>query len=143
MKNNRSTCDVLFVLILLFTFNTVAFALTGSGTETNPYLIEDLADFDKFADPNNASVYWVSGVYTRLDCDQNLAGRMYTTAVIAPDFPDITDWNFDGISFSGFFDGNYEICPNNKRVIACRRKLGRRLGQLKDWIYIVPMNYDL
>jgi hypothetical protein len=71
--------------------NTAA-ALPGSGTQEDPYRIESLADFDEFAaDPN----YW-SG-FTRLQTDVNLAGRTYTTAVIAP---------YPGTAFTGFFDGN-------------------------------------
>ncbi len=75
--------------------------LPGDGTEGDPYLIEDLADFDAFGgDPN----YWESGVYTTLDCDPNLAGRPYTTAVIAPD-TSMSD-GFQGSKFTGVFDGN-------------------------------------
>ncbi len=75
--------------------------LPGGGTEGDPYLIEDLADFDAFAgDPN----YWASGVYTTLACDPNLAGRPYTAAVIAPD-TSVSD-GFQGSKFTGVFDGN-------------------------------------
>ncbi|MCK5272751.1 MAG: hypothetical protein KAJ52_09235, partial [Sedimentisphaerales bacterium] len=51
----------------------------GAGTEpltdgsaAYPHLIEDLADFDVFADQANAATYWSSGVYTKLTCDPNL-----------------------------------------------------------------------
>jgi len=81
--------------------------LNGTGDPNDPYLIEDLADFDAFAsDPN----YWAAGVHTKLMCDPNLSGRTYTTAVIAPD-TDNQDDVFDGISFAGIFDGNvHNIC---------------------------------
>jgi len=86
--------------------------LPGDGlSESTAYLIEDLADFDVFADQANAATYWSSGVHTKLTCDPNLAGRPYTTAVIAPDTPD-TDWQFDGIPFEGVFDGNGHIIRN-------------------------------
>ncbi|MCK5272752.1 MAG: hypothetical protein KAJ52_09240 [Sedimentisphaerales bacterium] len=86
--------------------------LPGDGlSESTAYLIEDLADFDVFADPNNSATYWSSGVYTKLTCDPNLTGRPYTTAVIAPDTPD-TDWQFNGIPFEGIFDGNGHIVRN-------------------------------
>src|SRR4030042_1531627 len=79
--------------------NTAA-ALPGSGTQEDPYRIESLADFDEFAaDPN----YW-SG-FTRLETDVNLAGRTYTTAVIAPDANN-SNYDFDGTAFTGVFDGN-------------------------------------
>jgi hypothetical protein len=64
-----------------------AAALPGSGTQQDPWRIQSLAGFDEFAaDPN----YWAG--YTRLETDVNLAGRTYTTAVIA--------------SLTGVFDGN-------------------------------------
>ena len=79
--------------------NTAA-ALPGSGTQEDPWRIESLADFDEFAaDPN----YWAG--FTRLETDVNLAGRTYTTAVIAPDMDSSTDWH-QGTKFTGVFDGN-------------------------------------
>ena len=86
--------------------------LPGDGlSESTAYLIEDLTDFDVFADQANAATYWSSGVYTKLACDPNLAGRPYTTAVIAPDTPD-TNYNFNGISFKGVFDGDGHTISN-------------------------------
>jgi len=96
-----------FVLILLFAIiatSTLAAngILPGTGIETDPYLIEDLDDFDRFvADPN----YWAVGVHTKLMTDIDLSGRTYTTAVIAPD-TDNTNNTFEGTSFSGIFDGD-------------------------------------
>jgi len=82
-----------------------ATALPGSGTQEDPYRIESLADFDEFAaDPN----YW-SG-FTRLETDVNLAGRTYTTAVIAPDKS--SSYEFQGTSFTGVFDGNAHKITN-------------------------------
>ncbi len=85
--------------------------LPGSGTEGDPYLIEDLADFDEFANSVNATTYWASGVYTRLACDPNMAGRIYATAVIAPDTPD-TSYGFDGRPFKGVFAGEGHVIRN-------------------------------
>ena len=86
--------------------------LPGDGlSESTAYLIEDLADFDVFADPCNSATYWASGVYTKLTCDPNLTGRPYTTAVITPD-TDNTNYDFDGIPFEGIFDGNGHIIRN-------------------------------
>ncbi|MCK5271160.1 MAG: hypothetical protein KAJ52_01240 [Sedimentisphaerales bacterium] len=85
--------------------------LPGDGlSESTAYQIEDLADFDVFADPCNSATYWASGVYTKLVCDPNLAGRPYTTAVIAPDTS--TDYGFQGVPFAGIFDGNDHIVSN-------------------------------
>jgi hypothetical protein len=79
--------------------------LSGSGTSANPYLIQSRADFDEFANPDNAATYWASGVYTKLMCDPNLAGTTYTRAVIAPDTDSVTS-DFQGTKLSGIFDGN-------------------------------------
>ena len=77
-----------------------AAALPGSGTQQDPWRIQSLADFDEFAAHPN---YWAG--FTRLQTDVNLAGRTYTTAVIAPDTDQTTYW-FQGTSFTGVFDGN-------------------------------------
>ena len=85
--------------------------LTGSGTEGNSYLIEDLDDFYTFCDLDYSEIYWAEGVYTRLETDLDLAGRTYTTAVIAPEIED-TSFSFDGIPYSGNFDGNGFVISN-------------------------------
>jgi hypothetical protein len=82
-----------------FVVNTAA-ALDGSGTEGDPWLIQSLEDFNDFAADAN---YWDD--YTRLETDVNLAGRTYSTAVIAPDVNNVDHW-FQGASFTGVFDGN-------------------------------------
>lgn len=79
------------------------FGLKGSGTQEDPYLIEDLDDFDTFADSANAAIYWDSDIHTKLMTDIDLSGRTYATAVIAPDTAD---------PFSGVFDGNYHVISN-------------------------------
>jgi hypothetical protein len=75
-------------------------ALSGSGTETNPYLIQSRSDFDWFA--ANSS-YWATGVYTKLMTDIDLIGSFYTGAVIA-DNP--------RIPYRGIFDGNGQTIKN-------------------------------
>ena len=90
---------MLVVLMIVVLCVHTAAALPGSGTQQDPWRIESLADFDEFAaDPN----YW-SG-FTRLETDVNLAGRTYTTAVIAPDIDPFSP--FRGTAFTGVFDGN-------------------------------------
>jgi hypothetical protein len=79
-------------LLMVPFYASIAAALPGSGTQENPWRIESLADFDEFAaDPN----YWAG--YTRLETDVNLAGRTYTSCVIASPW---ISW------FGGVFDGN-------------------------------------
>jgi len=89
-------CCLVTVVLCVHT----AAALPGSGTQQDPWRIQSLADFDEFAaDPN----YWAG--FTRLETDANLAGRTYSTAVIAPDVNN-SNWYFDGTAFTGVFDGN-------------------------------------
>lgn len=77
-----------------------AFSLDGSGTEEDPWRLQSLEDFNEFAaDPN----YWAG--FTRLETDFNLAGQTYSTAVISPDVNNAS-WFFQGIAFTGVFDGN-------------------------------------
>ena len=105
---NRSVCLIVMALVGSATLWAAGGVLPGGGTEGDPYLIEDVADFDAFAaDPN----YWAAEVYTRLDCDPNMADRPYTTAVIARDTPDTTD-GFDGTRFKGIFDGDGHVISN-------------------------------
>lgn len=85
-----------FGVVLALAFASIGFGLAGSGTEADPWRIRSLADFDEFADDAN---YW--GDYTRLETDVNLAGRTYTTAVIAP------GRYRPSILFTGVFDGNH------------------------------------
>jgi hypothetical protein len=96
-----TTLLVISCLAIVILSPSAAAALPGSGTQEDPWRIESLADFDEFAaDPN----YW-SG-FTRLETDVNLAGRTYSTAVIAPDTNNANYGQFDGTAFTGVFDGN-------------------------------------
>ncbi len=69
------------------------------GSADYPWLIEDISDFDEFAgDP----VYWGAGVCTRLECNIDLAGRVYDGAVIGSYVN----------KFYGVFDGNDHVVAN-------------------------------
>ncbi|AQT67174.1 GLUG domain protein [Anaerohalosphaera lusitana] len=106
MKDTRfflcSVCAV-FVFVCGSVFGAGG-VLPGDGSEGNPYVIEDIADFNEFADPANSAVYWAGGVHTQLGCDIDLSGLSYSQAVIGPD-TDITSINFQGTAYSGSFDG--------------------------------------
>ena len=79
--------------------------LDGKGTELDPYRISSLAEFDRFSDPTNSGRYWAAGAHVRLECDIDLAGRVYDSAVVAPHIPRGTA-DFEGTAFAGVFDGN-------------------------------------
>ncbi len=97
---NISVVLVICCLLMGSFVAKTAAALTGSGTQQQPWLIQSLEDFDEFtADAN----YWNG--YSRLDTDVNLQGRIYTGAVIAPDVNNL-DSSFEGTAFTGVFDGN-------------------------------------
>ncbi|MCK4628865.1 MAG: hypothetical protein KAT56_07665 [Sedimentisphaerales bacterium] len=109
----RKTAYFIISMVLLcpcFTF-AAGGNLPGSGTEADPYRIEDRADFDAFADPANASTYWSGGIHTKLTCDLDLSGDVFETAVIAPD-TDSTSGGFQGTSFTGKFDGDDHTISN-------------------------------
>ena len=91
---------MLISLLIVCLFVNTAASLPGSGTQADPWRIQSLSDFDEFAADAN---YWAG--CTRLKRDINLAGRTYTTAVIAPDM-DNSSTQFDGPAFTGSFDGN-------------------------------------
>ncbi|MHC4524678.1 MAG: hypothetical protein ACYSU8_03960, partial [Planctomycetota bacterium] len=66
----------IFASLMCVLISTSALGIGGDmgGTDPNgspeePYLIEDLADFDTFSDPNNAATYWAAGVHTKLTTD--------------------------------------------------------------------------
>jgi len=111
--------NMLFVLSVVCLFSSLVFAVNGNmggltqdGSSEFPYLIEDFNDFQTFcADPN----YWAAEVYTRLendlDLNPNLPGRViYSQAPIAGDTD--TDGYFNGITFSGLFNGNDHVINN-------------------------------
>lgn len=90
-----------FSLLILVVLTANVYALSGSGTQADPWLIQSLADFNVFAAEEN---YWDD--YTRLETDIDLAGITYTTAVIAFDTDYSSSYTFDGVPFTGEFNGN-------------------------------------
>ena len=70
--------------------------ISGSGTEGDPYLIEDAEDYAVFANVNNKATYWASGVYVKLAADIGTADAPVTATV------GTTSSNL----YCGVFDGN-------------------------------------
>ena len=104
----KSTLTTLILILLTAIITTPLYALTGQGTQTDPYRIQSLTDFNDFAtDPN----YWAQNIHTRLETNIDLSTKTYTTAVIAPDTNSIMRY-FQGKPFSGIFDGNNHIISN-------------------------------
>jgi hypothetical protein len=105
-ERNSSLIGKITMLVMgIFVVNT-ALALDGSGTQEDPWRIKSLDDFNDFAADAN---YWDD--YTRLETDVNLAGRIYSIAVIAPDVNNSNRY-FDGIAFTGTFDGSGFVISN-------------------------------
>ncbi|AQT67395.1 GLUG domain protein [Anaerohalosphaera lusitana] len=95
------------VVAVVFTTSVNAFpALPGSGTAADPWRIESRADFDEFAADSS---YWAG--HTRLETDIDLAGTVYTQAVIAPDDGQLDD-QFGAIAFTGNFNGANHTIEN-------------------------------
>jgi hypothetical protein len=71
----------------------------GAGEPNDPYLIYDANHMQAIgADANDWDKHF------KLMADIDLGGIIYTTAVIAPE-EDNSNWYFDGIAFTGVFDG--------------------------------------
>ncbi|MCG8336910.1 MAG: hypothetical protein MJE63_20580, partial [Proteobacteria bacterium] len=101
----------------------------GTGTETDPYTIYGFSQFETFADPANASLYWNSDDYAKLMKDLDLRCKEYSTSVIAPDAIG-SGYGFQGYSYNGIFDGN------NKYVINLRFDTS---GEANDYIGLFGM----
>ena len=128
MKDSRVLSIVAAVLC---TSGTVFGVLSGDGTEEHPYLIQSRADFDEFADPSNAALYWVAGKYTKLMCNLNLSGTIYTQAVIAPDTDNVTS-GFQGTRYAGVFDGNSHAIANLTITAPLKYYIGL-FGYIGSW----------
>jgi hypothetical protein len=107
--NQKTTLQTILIILFITITTTPLQALTGQGTQSNPYKIQSLTDFNDFANNPN---YWAPEIHTRLETDINLASQTYTTAVIAPDMNNTNTDIFDGTPFSGIFDGNDHIISN-------------------------------
>ncbi|MBI9019216.1 MAG: hypothetical protein JEZ07_18345 [Phycisphaerae bacterium] len=93
----------LYIFCMIFFFaDSVSYALSGSGSEIDPYIIANRADFDEF---RSNEAYWALGVHTRLDADIDLRNTIYAQAPIAPDLVH-NSFNYNGTPYSGNFDGN-------------------------------------
>ena len=94
------------LLLVTLLFSNVSFAingeLSGDGSDSSPYLIEDIADFLVFADSENADQFCSNNVHLKLV--NNL------------DFSSIDEFDSaivnSGGAFEGYFDGNNKIIYN-------------------------------
>ena len=77
----------------------------GTGEPNRPYQIADVNNLlELAADVNNYDKCFI------MTADVNLAGYIFTTAVIAPDT--IADISFQGTKFAGIFNGNDHTISN-------------------------------
>jgi len=142
IARNSSLLGKITILVLVGLCVNTAAALDGSGTEQDPWRIKSLEDFNDFAADAN---YWED--YTRLETDVNLAGLTYTTAVIAPDTNNAFDSGFNGIAFTGAFDGNYHTISNfnytstGKSYVGLFGYIYDPNAEIKDLVLIDPNLY--
>ncbi|MCF7958425.1 MAG: hypothetical protein K9M57_08260 [Phycisphaerae bacterium] len=120
-----SSDDDMFILPIVL--NVV---LPGTGISENPYLVEDISDFDEIADSANSDKYWASGVYIKLMSDIDLGGRIYDKAVIAPNGENAS--GFNATPYSGVFDGDGHVIRN----------LSIQLNDYSDYIGLFGMIND-
>ncbi|MHC4075729.1 MAG: GLUG motif-containing protein [Planctomycetota bacterium] len=92
---------IICMLLTVFSLPAPSFAKYsgGTGTEFDPYLISTPEDLDAIG---ATLADWAS--HFLLTADINMTGYSYTTALIAPDTSS-SDY-FQGIRFTGVFDGN-------------------------------------
>jgi hypothetical protein len=88
---------VLSIFALLLTTFAWGQALSGSGTESNPYQITSADDWNVFATEANAATYWASGKCVRLDADITVSAMVGTSTN----------------KYSGTFDGNWHTLTFN------------------------------
>ena len=91
----RATMTLL--LAMLTTVGAWA-TITGSGTQTDPYVLNDAADWATFANSNNASTYWNSNVYVKLSDTWDNSSNAVTAMV-----------GTNGPKFCGTFNGKRYI----------------------------------
>lgn len=96
---------LIFLAVCLFTLPANAKYSGGTGEPNNPYQIATAEDLMLLGDsPEDYNKHFI--LTTDIDLDPNLPGRkVFDKAVIAPHTNDKELW-FDGIPFSGVFDGN-------------------------------------
>ena len=98
------------LLITIFSLGLPAYAKYsgGTGEPNDPYKITTAEDLITLGEtPEDYDKYFI--LISDIDLDPNLPGRkVFDKAVIAPDINDVND-GFQGIAFSGIFDGNGHI----------------------------------
>ena len=98
------------ILALIVNFCNAAEILSGSGVESDPYLIQNVDEFLYFANSEN-SYLWEQGICVRLEDDIDLKGvGTFSQAPIAGDVD--SDIGFDGVLYYGAFDGNGKTISN-------------------------------
>ena len=102
---------LLFVCIFPSPVKGEAGELAGSGTDTDPYLIENLTDLMLFSSVSCAHNYWQTGVHVRLTNDIAVKHSI-DTALIAPDTKKGLPYSYSGIPYAGFFDGGGHTISN-------------------------------
>ena len=97
--------EIIFIICLLPLSLFAGVYSGGNGELDNPYVISDFNDLMELADsPNDYDYNFI--LVADIDLDPNLPDRMvYSKALIAAN-PIPHSVNFEGIPFSGVFDGN-------------------------------------
>jgi len=111
----------------------------GTGVPNDPYRIATAADLIALGeDPNDYDKHFI--LTANIDLDPNLPRRkVFDKAVIAADAND-TNWEFDGTSFTGVFDGKgHKISHLTIRGKGYLGLFGFLSGEVKD-LGVVDVN---
>jgi hypothetical protein len=97
----------ILLTITIFSLSLPAYAQYsgGTGEPNDPYQIATAEDLMLLGEsPEDYDKHFI--MTADIDLDPNLPGcKVFDRAIIAPDMNDATEW-FDGIAFTGAFDGN-------------------------------------
>jgi len=110
---NSRISGAITLLITIFSLSLPADAQYsgGTGEPNDPYQIATAEDLMLLGEnPEDYDKHFI--LTDDIDLDPNLPDRkVFDSAVIAPDI-DRSNWSFDGIPFSGIFDGNWYTIRN-------------------------------
>ncbi|MBN2844138.1 MAG: hypothetical protein JXM68_13710, partial [Sedimentisphaerales bacterium] len=106
---------LVMVVMSLFSPSVQAFS-GGDGSAANPYQIETADDLVSLGDPNRVNFAAIYGKCFELTADIDLSDYEFSSAVIAPN--SVAVGYFNGVEFTGYFQGNGHKISNLKIVSA-------------------------
>lgn len=103
--------------------------LSGSGTVSDPYVIDCDQDWNTFAYEGNAAIYWASGVHVKLDAD--IGTTTPVTATVGT-----SDHKYQGVFNGNGKELNINLDINEDYAAPFRYVDGATIKLLKIWGYV-------